>query len=119
MKNLIGFPPELQVRGVFFEGMARVITQALARPTADGRERVLQTYPRQLKDAYGGYYTLGRVFVDLIGKPSVMQFCTRHGVKRPAVMRFTMKLLGNLTETKGGDAVDRLLNAVSKMTPAA
>jgi menaquinone-9 beta-reductase len=98
---------------------ARVITQALARPTAVGRERVLQTYPRQLKDAYGGYYTLGRVFVELIGKPSFMQFATRHGVKRPAVMRFTMKLLGNLTETRGGDAVDRLLNAVSKMTPAA
>jgi hypothetical protein len=48
-----------------------------------------------------------------------MQFATRHGVKRPAVMRFTMKLLGNLTETRGGDAVDRLVNAVSKMTPAA
>jgi flavin-dependent dehydrogenase len=98
---------------------ARVITQALARPTAAGRERVLQTYPAQLKDAYGGYYTLGRVFVELISKPSFMQFATRHGVKRPWVMRFTMKLLGNLTETKGGDAVDRLLNAVSKMTPAA
>jgi menaquinone-9 beta-reductase len=98
---------------------ARVVTQALARPTAAGRERVLQTYPSQLKDAYGGYYTLGRVFVELIGKPSFMKFATKHGVKRPAVMRFTMKLLGNLTETRGGDAVDRLLNAVSKMTPAA
>jgi menaquinone-9 beta-reductase len=98
---------------------ARVITQALARPTAGGREQVLQTYPRQLKDAYGGYYTLGRVFVELIGKPSFMQFATKHGVKRPAIMRFTMKLLGNLTETRGGDAVDRLINAVSKMTPAA
>jgi menaquinone-9 beta-reductase len=98
---------------------ARVITQALARPTAGSCERVLQTYPRQLKDAYGGYYTLGRVFVELIGKPSFMQFATRHGVKRPYIMRFTMKFLGNLTETRGGDAVDRLINAVSKMTPAA
>jgi geranylgeranyl reductase family protein len=98
---------------------ARVIAQAVARPTAAGRERVLQTYPRQLKDAYGGYYTLGRVFVELIGRPGFMRFATRHGVKRPAVMRFTMKFLGNLTETRGGDAVDRLINAVSKMTPAA
>jgi hypothetical protein len=48
-----------------------------------------------------------------------MKFATKHGIKRPAVMRFSMKLLGNLTETRGGDAVDRLLNAVSKMTPAA
>jgi menaquinone-9 beta-reductase len=98
---------------------ARVITQALARTTTSGRELVLQTYPRQLKDAYGGYYTLGRIFVELIGKPSFMKFATKHGVKRPAIMRFSMKLLGNLTETRGGDAVDRLLNAVSKMTPAA
>ncbi len=98
---------------------ARVVTQALARPTRAEAENVLQTYPRALKDAYGGYYTLGRTFVQLIGKPSFMQFATRHGVKRPAVMRFTMKLLGNLTETRGGDAVDRLVNAVSKMTPAA
>jgi geranylgeranyl reductase family protein len=98
---------------------ARVIVQALARPTAAGAETVLRTYPRELKDAYGGYYTLGRTFVQAIGHPAFMRFATRHGVKRPWVMRFTMKLLGNLTETRGGDAVDRLLNAVSKMTPAA
>ena len=98
---------------------ARVIVQALARPTAASAELVLQTYPRALKDAYGGYYTMGRTFVKLIGRPSFMKFATRHGVKRPAVMRFTMKLLGNLTETSGGDAMDRMLNALSKMTPAA
>ena len=98
---------------------ARVIVQALGRPTAAGAETVLRTYPRELKDAYGGYYTLGRTFVHAIGHPAFMRFATRHGVKRPWVMRFTMKLLGNLTETKGGDAVDRLLNALSKMTPAA
>jgi menaquinone-9 beta-reductase len=98
---------------------ARTIVQALARPTAAGAEAVLRTYPRQLKDAWGGYYTLGRTFVHIIGHPSFMRFATRHGVKRPYIMRFTMKLLGNLTETRGGDAVDRVLNAVSKMTPAA
>jgi menaquinone-9 beta-reductase len=98
---------------------ARTIVQALARPSAAGAEAVLGTYPRQLKDAWGGYYTLGRTFVHMIGHPSFMRFATRHGVKRPYIMRFTMKLLGNLTEARGGDAVDRVLNAVSKMTPAA
>jgi menaquinone-9 beta-reductase len=97
----------------------RVIAQALARPTADAAETVLHSYPRQLKDAWGGYYTLGRTFVHLIGHPAFMRFATRHGVKRPYIMRFTMKLLGNLTESRGGDAVDRVLNALSKMTPAA
>ncbi|HLQ52817.1 MAG TPA: geranylgeranyl reductase family protein, partial [Streptosporangiaceae bacterium] len=98
---------------------ARVIVQALARPTMAGAEAVLRGYPAALKDAYGGYFTLARTFVQMIGHPGFMKFATRHGVKRPAVMRLTMKLLGNLTETRGGDAVDRLINAVSKMTPAA
>ncbi len=98
---------------------ARVIIQALARPTAASMETALADYPAALKDAYGGYYTLARAFVQLIGNPKFMRFVTRHGVKRPAVMRITMKLLGNLTETRGGDAVDRVINALSKMTPAA
>jgi menaquinone-9 beta-reductase len=98
---------------------ARTIVQALARPAAADTEAVLRTYPVQLKDAWGGYYTLGRTFVHLIGQPKFMRFATRHGVKRPYIMRFTMKFLGNLTEARGGDAVDRVLNAVSKMTPAA
>jgi len=98
---------------------ARSVVQALARPTAAGTERVLQAYPAALKQAYGGYYTLGRTFVKAIGHPSFMKFATRHGIKRPAVMRMTMKLLGNLTEPRGGDAVDRVINALSKMSPAA
>jgi flavin-dependent dehydrogenase len=101
------------------EMAARVVTQALARPTAAGMEAVLQSYPKELKAAYGGYYTLARTFVQAIGHPGFMRFATRHGVKRPAIMRFTMKLLGNLTEARGGDAVDRVLNVLSKMTPAA
>jgi geranylgeranyl reductase family protein len=98
---------------------ARTIVQALGRPTVAGAERVLQGYPVALKDNYGGYYTLGRTFVKLIGNPGFMKFATRHGIKRPAVMRMTMKLLGNLTEPHGGDAVDRVVNALSKIAPAA
>jgi menaquinone-9 beta-reductase len=98
---------------------ARTVVQALARPTPAGTETVLHSYPRELKVAYGGYYALGNSFVQMIGHPAFMRFATRHGVKRPYVMRFTMKLLGNLTEPRGGDATDRLLNALSKMTPAA
>ena len=98
---------------------ARTIVQALARPTAAGTERVLLGYPVALKQNYGGYYTLGRTFVKLIGNPAFMKFATKHGIKRPYVMRMTMKLLGNLTEPRGGDAVDRVINALSKIAPAA
>jgi len=98
---------------------AQVIIQALARPDQSSTELALQGYPQALKDAYGGYYTLGRKFVGAIGHPWFMQFATRHGLPRPALMRFTMKLLANLTEPRGGDAADRVINALSKITPAA
>jgi geranylgeranyl reductase family protein len=98
---------------------AQFIVQALARPDAAGTERVLMAYPQALKAAYGGYYTLGRRFVQAIGNPKVMQFATRHGMPRPALMRITLKLLANLTEPRGGHATDRVIHALSKMTPAA
>ena len=98
---------------------ARVIAKALARPGRAGADLVLQSYPRALKDAYGGYYTLGRKFVGAIGHPRLMEFATRHGLPRPTIMRFTMKLLANLTEPRGGDTADRVINALSRITPAA
>ena len=101
------------------EMAAQVIAQALARPDRAGTEQMLHGYPQALKDAYGGYYTLGRKFVRAIGDPRVMQFATKHGMPHPALMRFIMKLLANLTEVRGGDAADRVINALSKMTPAA
>ncbi len=101
------------------EYAADIITQALARPTAYARERALQAYPQTLKDVYGGYYTLGRMFVSLIGNPQFMKLATRHGMPRPTLMRFTLKLLANLTDTRDGDATDRMINAMNKLAPAA
>jgi flavin-dependent dehydrogenase len=98
---------------------ARVITQALSRPTWEGAERVLCAYPQALDDAYGGYYALGRLFVRAIGRPELMKFATRHGMRRPTAMRFVLKLLANLTDPRGGDAADRVINAMSRLTPAA
>jgi geranylgeranyl reductase family protein len=98
---------------------AETIVQALGRPTTDGRERALEAYPAALKDAYGGYYTLGRVFVKLIGNPNVMKLATRHGLPHPTLMRFTLKLLANLTDPRDGDAMDKVINALTKVAPAA
>jgi geranylgeranyl reductase family protein len=98
---------------------AQVVAQALARPGAADRERALAAYPRALKDIYGGYFTLGRLFVRAIGHPDVMRLATRRGLPHDRLMRFTLKLLANLTDARGGDAMDRLINALSRVTPAA
>jgi hypothetical protein len=34
-------------------------------------------------------------------------------------MRFTLKMLANLTDPKGGDSMDRLINGLSRIAPAA
>jgi geranylgeranyl reductase family protein len=98
------------------EILARTVVQAFARGRKAETERVLMGYPKALQEAYGGYYALGRQFVKLIGKPSFMQFATKHSMNRPALMRFALKLLANLTDTRG-DASDRLINGLTKLAP--
>ena len=97
---------------------ADCIIQALARPAGPARDRALAAYPVAIADRYGAYYRLGRWFVQLIGNSSVMKLATRHGLPHPALMRLTLKLLANLTEPRGGDAADRIVNALCKMVPA-
>ncbi len=98
---------------------AEIIAQALARPEGLAREKALEAYPAAMKATYGGYYTLGRVFVHLIGNPQVMKVATRYGLPRPLLMKFTLKLLANLTDPRGGDALDRVINGLVKAAPAA
>jgi menaquinone-9 beta-reductase len=97
---------------------AEIAVQALAEPNATRHERVLQRYPSELRARYGGYYRLGGWFVKLIGRPEIMRFATRHGMPHPMLMRFVLKLLANLTDQRGGDAMDRVINAMTKVVPA-
>lgn len=98
---------------------ADVIAQSMVRETDGARERALEAYPTILKNTYGGYYTLGRVFVKMIGNPNVMKIATQRGLPHPTLMRFTLKMLANLTDPHGGDAMDRVINGLSKIAPAA
>ncbi len=98
---------------------AGVIVQALARQTDLGRERALEAYPRILKEVYGGYYSLGRAFVKAIGNPLVMRMAAQRGLTHPMLMRFVLKLLANLTDPQGGDAMDRIINGLAKVAPRA
>jgi geranylgeranyl reductase family protein len=91
---------------------------ALARPVGPRREAVLRRYPQELSREFGGYYRLGATFVKLIGNPKVMKLCTEHGLHHPMLMRFVLKLLANLTDPRGGDAMDRVINGLSKVAPA-
>lgn len=97
---------------------AEIAVQALAHGSYAERERALRHYPLELKARYGGYYRLGGVFVKLIGNPAIIKFATRHGLPHPTLMRFVFKLLANLTDPRGGDAMDRVINAMTRVAPA-
>jgi menaquinone-9 beta-reductase len=97
---------------------AEVVAQALGRPEGPSRERALAAYPVELKARYGGYYRLGGIFVKLIGNPQIMRIATKHGMPHPTLMRFVLKLLANLTDPRGGDAMDRIINAMTRVAPA-
>lgn len=112
------------------EGIAYAIEsgELAATAIADGHakgigtscaERALESYPVQLKARLGGYYTLGRVFVKLIGKPPVMKACTTYGLPHRTLMKFLIKLMANLTDSADGDAMDKIINSLSRMAPAA
>jgi menaquinone-9 beta-reductase len=97
---------------------AEVVTQALARRNPAEAERALEQYPQLLKARFGGYFRLGGIFVKLIGYPPVMRAATRHGLPHPMLMRFVLKLMANLTDPRGGDAMDRLINGMVRVAPA-
>ncbi len=98
---------------------AEIVAAAFARPDDAGRERVLHSYNVRMKQALGGYYTLGRHFATIIGHPEVMRLATKHGLRRTTLMRLLLKIMANLAEPGGRGASDRVINALSRMAPDA
>jgi len=95
---------------------AAAANQALSRSTPD---KALAAYPRHLAHELGGYYTLGRIFVELIEHPAVMRLCTRYGLPRRTLMGFTMKLLSGLYDERHGNWMDQLIATLARLAPDA
>ncbi|MHA6801415.1 geranylgeranyl reductase family protein [Bounagaea algeriensis] len=98
---------------------ADCVAQALARTDGVSREQALRRYPSAVSDALGGYFRMGNIFSKLIGHPTVMRMATKHGLPRTTLMRFVLKLLANLYDSKEGDMMDRVISATTRLTPSA
>lgn len=98
---------------------AEVIAEAAKANNEFAREKILHQYPALMRERLGGYYTLGRIFVKIIGNPEVMKIATKYGLGYDRLMRFTLKLLANLTDPNSKETSDRIINALSKIAPAA
>ncbi|WP_076466059.1 geranylgeranyl reductase family protein [Actinomyces mediterranea] len=97
---------------------ASCIAQALRRSDRAGIDRAMSEYPEMLRDVYGGYYQLGRIFVALIENPRIMRLCTTKGLPIPRLMTLVHKLLSDGYERQGGDLDDRLITTLTRLVPS-
>ncbi|SNV24843.1 geranylgeranyl reductase family [Dermatophilus congolensis] len=98
---------------------AEIVAQAIARPTAEQRNRVLSTYPDRMKAHLGGQFMLGTYFAALIGHPEVMRFGIKYGLPRTSLMKILLKVMANIREPHGGVRTDRVIEALTRLTPSA
>jgi geranylgeranyl reductase family protein len=91
---------------------------ALAAPDGPAREAALRRYPQRLRETYGRHHRLGMGFLALLRHPDLVRFAAAHGLQRPALVRGALRLMGNLTDGRDGDAWDRALAVLTRWAPA-
>ncbi len=74
---------------------------------------VLRRYPQHLEDEYGLYYKMARIFVKLIGYPSVMRTLAHTGLRNRPLMEWTLKVMSNLLDEEDRDMGERVYNAIA------
>jgi flavin-dependent dehydrogenase len=81
------------------------------------RPGIAHLYPAILRERYARYYRIGTNFVRAIGHPPVMQALTDYALPQEWLMRFMLRLMGNLTDGRKGDGRDKLMYLLERMTP--
>jgi geranylgeranyl reductase family protein len=97
---------------------AETAVEALAASDGPAREGLLRRYPDRLRAEYGRHHRLGMGFLALLSRPDVVRFATAHGLKRPALVNAALRLMGNLTDGRDGDGVDRAVALLTRLAPA-
>ena len=74
---------------------------------------LLRRYPQHLDDEYGLYYKTARVFVKLIGHPSVMRTLAHTGLHNRTLMEWTLKVMSNLLDEDDKHMGERIYDALA------
>jgi menaquinone-9 beta-reductase len=98
---------------------ARLAADVVDHAMTTKRTGDLDAYDRELRQRWGGYYTLGKVFAELVGHPAVMHVCTTYGMPIRPLMELVFKLMAHLTDRHPSDTKDVVINTLSRLAPAA
>jgi geranylgeranyl reductase family protein len=82
------------------------------------RPGLTMQYPQVLEDAYGAYYSVGRQFAKLIGRPAIMGRATAHLLPHRGIMSFALRAMANLSDGRDGDLQDRMLDVAMRVAKA-
>jgi geranylgeranyl reductase family protein len=76
---------------------------------------LLRRYPQRLTDEYGLYYKVARIFVKLIGYPSVMKTLAHTGLRNRSLMEWTLKVMANLLDEDDKHMGERTYDALASV----
>jgi flavin-dependent dehydrogenase len=97
---------------------AKLAAELLSEALVKDRPGLAMRYPQVLHDAYGRYFFIGRQFAKVIGNPAIMGRATKYLLPNRRVMAFALRVMGNLTDGRDGDAQDRLFHAITLLARA-
>ena len=98
----------------------RIAADHVGRALGTADLGLLRRYPQHLEDEYGLYYKTARIFVKLIGHPSVMRTLAHTGMRNRSLMEWTLKVMANLLDEEDrhmGERVYGALAAVARALP--
>jgi geranylgeranyl reductase family protein len=90
----------------------RLVAEHIDEAFAADDLSLLKRYPQQLEDEYGLYYKTARIFVKLIGHPSVMRTLAHTGLRNRPLMEWTLKVMANLLDEDDKHMGERTYNAL-------
>jgi len=100
----------------------RLAAGYVAQAVESSDNGLLRRYPVRLNDEYGLYYKMARIFVKLIGYPSVMRTLAHVGLHNRPLMEWTLKVMSNLLdedEKEFGERAYDSLAAIVRTLPTA
>ena len=96
----------------------RIAAGYVSQALAGGDPGLLRRYPQRLQDEYGLYYKMARIFVKLIGYPSVMRTLAHTGLRNRPLMEWTLKVMANLLDEDDKHMGERTYDALAAVVRA-
>ncbi len=88
---------------------ARYMADAVA-----GDASALAGYDAELEATYGDYHRVARVFVRVIGNPTIMKTLTTVGIRNKPLMEWTLKVMANLLDPEEAKMSEHIYTAIER-----